>query len=420
MGGGGMGGMGGGGMGGMSGGGMGGTAEIIIILSNLIPEVIDPVTGELLSYMVYNPATNQLIAHNVPANLTKLEAQLNELDVTPKQVSIESKFLTISVNDLDKLGFNWNLSQTDLNSRSRRIGDGSFVQDTLNDPSGVFGLQVPNATDLPNYSYDINGDGVSESIPFYTRPDGTSVINNTVTRGVMQALTNPGGLADNTMTLAGVIMDNGDGDMLRVTMNYLNRLSETELLSAPRVTTLNRKPAMIADYSTRVFQTGASTQLQTATSDNNATAGSVTNFEYSSFIDGIGFSVTPAITGGDQVRLWLNPQVNTIDGTDTFTSEVANINGQRSEVSITYPRTRTQSVWTNVIVKDGDTLVLGGMIQDSTTRDQERTPYLADIPVLGFFFRGKNNAVRQSSLLIFVTVDIIDPTGARFFESQAG
>jgi len=66
-------------------------------------------------------------------------------------------------------------------------------------------------------------------------------------------------------------------------------------------------------------------------------------------------------------------------------------------------------------VHDGDTLVLGGLVQDKTIHNNQKMPYLADIPLIGFFFRGKSKEVSQSSLLIFVTPDIIDTTGARFF-----
>jgi type II secretory pathway component HofQ len=108
----------------------------------------------------------------------------------------------------------------------------------------------------------------------------------------------------------------------------------------------------------------------------------------------------------------MNPQVTSIDPViDTF----ENVNGG----TVSYPRTTTQAVWTNVIVHDGDTLVLGGTIQDQTNRGEEKVPYLGDIPLLGVFFRGKSKSTRQSSLLIFVTVDIIDPTGARNFETQS-
>lgn len=403
---------GGGGLqGGTGGGGAGafaGQAEIITILQNLVPEVVDPVTSEILSYMVYNPSTNMLIAHNVPSNLKTLEEQLTELDVTPKQVSIEAKFLRVNVADLDAIGFNWTTTQSDLNSRSRRF--------TELDADGN-----PVAIDMPNYSYDVNGDGTADSIPFYNRPDGTNVINNTITQGVLSALASPA-ISDPTFSLSGIITDNADGDNVQVVMNYLDSVSETEVLSAPRVTTLNRKPAMIVDYTSDVFQTGFYPELETTSSEFGAgNLGYTATYEYTTFVDGIGLSVTPSITGGDQVRLWLNPTVTTIDAEagNTFTPEVANLNGAAIEAFISFPQVRMQSVWTNVIVHDGDTLVLGGLVTDETSYEENKVPYLSDLPVLGFFFRGKARSVDQSSLLIFTTVQIIDPTGARYFEPQS-
>jgi len=76
-------------------------------------------------------------------------------------------------------------------------------------------------------------------------------------------------------------------------------------------------------------------------------------------------------------------------------------------------------VWTNVIVRDGDTLVLGGLVTDRSERTEERMPYLASIPILGNLFRGRSETAEQSSLLIFVTTDILDTTGARFFDPGA-
>jgi general secretion pathway protein D len=136
------------------------------------------------------------------------------------------------------------------------------------------------------------------------------------------------------------------------------------------------------------------------------------------FIFGITLSVTPQISGGDQVRLWLNPQVTNKIGEREFPQETI-VDGEVSENSIVLPETSTQAVWTNVIVHDGDTLVLGGLVSDRTTKGQEKLPYVADLPVLGYFFRGKSREVRQSSLLIFVTPEIIDTTGARFFEAES-
>ena len=394
--------------GGAGGSTFGSQIGIITILQNIIPEVRDPNTAEVLSYMDYNPLTNLLIVHNTPSNLLEVERQLTELDITPKQVSIEAKFLTVSVADLDKAGFKWDLTLSDNNNRPREVS--------------------PLATDVtvddePAYEYDINGDNVLETIPFYTRPDGTSVIRNTVTSALLDAMANPG--PEGAFSFTGMILNNDDGDSLGVTFDFLDSLSESELLSAPRVTTMNRKPAVIADLRTEFFVTQIIQNLAVSGGgavSGNAIGGISTQQIPAPFIFGITLSVTPQISGGDQVRLWLNPQVTNKIGEREFPQESVIGTGADATTitnSIIYPETSTQAVWTNVIVHDGDTLVLGGLVSDRTVKGEEKLPYIANLPVLGYFFRGKSREVRQSSLLIFVTPEIIDTTGARFFEAES-
>jgi len=407
------GGLGGGGGGGQQGQDSSGQTELLQILERFVPEVIDPSTGEILSTIIFNPSTNQLMVQNTPTNMEKIEELLYELDRTPKQVSIESKFLTVSVSDLDKIGFSWDIGMSDLNSRRRQLTQPDGTPNVSN------GITAPDGG--PGYQFDINGDGVLETVPLYSRPDGSSVINNTITQGLVRAFASPGtALADGMgFSLSGILTDNGDGDRVGVTLDYLNSLQETELLSAPRVTTMNRKPAVIADFLTQSFVTSAFSDVQAVSGGLGGGAAAVSSNQVfpESFIFGITFSVTPQISGDNQVRLWLNPQVTTQAGQDTFI-QTSSVNGQIQTQELTIPRVLTQAVWTNVIVNDGDTLVLGGTITDTTTKGREKLPYLADIPVLGYFFRGKSTEVQQKSLLIFVTVDIIDPSGARFFESD--
>jgi type II secretory pathway component GspD/PulD (secretin)/tetratricopeptide (TPR) repeat protein len=383
-------------------------APILDLLQRLIPEVYEASSDEVLSDMIYNPANNMLIVKNTTTNLTHFEKQLAEIDVTPKQVSIEAKFLTVQVDDMDKIGFKWNLSMSDQNNRDRQIADFS---------SGEAGT---SAGDLQPYNFDINGDGVDEEIPFYLRPDGSNVIRNKISSSVIDAVTSPGP-ADSTFSIVSNIIDNADGDKLGVTFDYLDSLDETELLSAPRVTTMNRKPAVIADFTTEYFVTAIETQvLQSA--GNLAGAGTTAltqNVIPTPFNFGISLSVTPQIRDNDQIRLWLNPEVRERLGEKEFTTTSV-VGDQTIENQLFLPTTKMQSVWTNVIVHDGDTLVLGGLVQDKTVKGEERMPYIADIPVIGFFFRGKSRIVEQSSLLIFVTPDIIDTTGARFFDLGSG
>ncbi|GMV99100.1 MAG: hypothetical protein AMXMBFR84_02390 [Candidatus Hydrogenedentota bacterium] len=386
-------------------GGFQGQAELLTILQSAIPEIVEPFTDEVLSWMIFNPTTNQLIVHNTPSNLKKMEAMIQDLDITPKQVSIEAKFLAISVTDLDKIGFTWDLTLSDQNSRNRVI-------DAIETPG------VSDADGNPGYFADVNGDGSNEILPFYTRPDGTNVINNTVSTLTGTGAVNPG--PDGTFDLNAVILQNEDGDQLSVMMDYLNSLTETELLSAPRVTTMNRKPAVIADILTQTFQTQVFQEIIVSDSGfgGGETTASVQQPQFSTFTFGIVLSVTPQISGSNQVRLWLNPQVTTQQGQDEFIA-TSTVDGNTQTATIRFPRVSIQSVWTNVIVNDGDTLVLGGLITDRTTRGKTKMPYVADIPVIGYFFRGKSTEITQSSLLIFTTVNIIDPTGARFFEAGA-
>ena len=375
--------------------GLGG--DVLTLLERLVPQVYEPYSDELLSDMIYNPANNMLIVKNTPTNLEEFEKQLAEIDITPKQVSIEAKFLTIRLEDLKKIGFNWDATLSDQNMRSRKIDE------------------LANRT----YNYDINGDGTDERIPFYTRPDGTPTIANTITDATIGALINPPSSAEPTFSILGNILKNEDGDKLSVTFDYLDGLDESELLSAPRVTTMNRKPAVIADFATEYFISQISTEVYANIGYGYGNSGATTSFVQNvipqPYNFGIALSVTPQIRDNNQVRLWLNPEVRTKTGSKTFQQKQI-ISDQEIVNEINLPTTSWQAVWTNVIVHDGDTLVLGGLVQDQSSKGTQKMPYVADIPVIGFFFKGTKREAKQSSLLIFVTPDIIDSTGARFFD----
>ena len=375
-------------------------SDLLSMLERLVPPVYEPYTNEVLSDMIYNPMNNMLIVKNTPSNLDAFEKQLAQIDVTPKQVSIEAKFVTIRLNDLKKIGFKWDASLSDKNNRRRPI---------------------PILQQNGFYNYDINGDGVDERVPFYTRPDGSSVYNNTFTDATIGGLINPASTASPTFSILGNIINSGDGDKLSLTLDYLDSIGESELLSAPRVTTMNRKPAVIADFTTEYYVSAIYTDIY-QNYYGGVSGGNTTNFINrvipQSYNFGISLSVTPQIRDNDQVRLWLNPEVRTRIGQKTF-QQTQVINGSELTNEFVLPTTSWQAVWTNVIVHDGDTLVLGGLVQDQTSKATDKMPYLADIPVIGFFFQGKSKETKQSSLLIFVTPQIVDSTGARFFNVGA-
>jgi type II secretory pathway component GspD/PulD (secretin) len=378
-------------------GDLGGVPIIIQLLRRLKRDfdTYEPRTNELLSDMIYNPLTNQLIVTNTPKKLDDLERLLSQIDKLPQQVSIESRFLTVRTTDLDKVGFRYDLTVSNENNRPRPI---SGLEDGT-------------------YGYDVNGDGTDEEVPFYTRPDGTSVFRDLSLGSVIEAAANPGPAGN--FSLTGILRDNADGDQLQVTFDFLNQLTESELLSAPRVTTMNGRPAFITDEVLETFATGVLTEIETSEAGfgGSPVASLTESLEFTTYRFGVGLAVTPLVVAGENIRLWVKPEVATPTGEKTFTQR--SVQGDTVITStLTYPTTSFQNIHTNVIVHDGDTLVLGGLVTDNTSSGNEKLPYLADVPVLGWFFRGKSREVRQSSLLIFVTPTIIDPSGARVLGAQ--
>jgi type II secretory pathway component GspD/PulD (secretin) len=296
---------------------------------------------------------------------------------------------------LDKEGFQWDVTTSDRNNRVQPL-------DNLVEES---------------YNYDVNGDGTPEQIPFYRRPDGSSVINNTVTESIIGAITSPG--PPGSFNWSGVITDNEDGDSISVVFDYLNSLEESELLSAPRVTTMNQKPAAIVDLREEYFVSQVFNQVSQATGGFGAQPTTVVSQQKipQLFLFGITLSVTPQISE-NQVRLWLNPQVTTKVG-QTVIPQSMFVDDREVTDLLILPESSVQAVWTNVIVNNGDTLVLGGLVTDRSVKGEERFPYLSDIPLLGYFFRGQSSEIRQSSLLIFVTPTINDTTGAEYYNDDS-
>jgi len=299
------------------------------------------------------------------------------------------------------MGVSWGGQLSDLDQRPRLLTDaeGNIIQDT--------------------HSVVIDADGNEVSVPWYTNADGTSVLNNSFSRGVIDladALVS--GMGRN-FAITALLRKNEDGDFISATIEFLSQLEHSELLSAPKVIALNRKPAMFADVQTEYFDFFRQTQIVgSGFFFGGATSpGIVENVMPTAWIFGITLSVTAQIGKGEQIRLWVNPQVIDKVGEKKFTSR-SFTQGVEVESTQTVPTTDVKAVWSNVIVHDGDTLVLGGMVTDEELERIEKLPWLADLPLVGRLFKGTGKTSQQRSLLIFVTPTIIDTTGAKFFEAE--
>ena len=119
--------------------------------------------------------------------------------------------------------------------------------------------------------------------------------------------------------------------------------------------------------------------------------------------------VKPSVNKDNFITLAVKPEISNKVGDQPFTFAGA---------TVTSPVIDTRSLDSNVLIKSGDTLAIGGLLQDEVTKARSKVPLLGDIPILGYFFQEKLNARVKRNLLVFVTPTIIDQHYGTGLEDQ--
>jgi len=298
--------------------------------------------------------TNMVIIRDLPAFVDKAKSLIADLDTATPQVEIEARIVVTSRNFTRDIGIQWGFGA----EASPRYGN-------------TTGLAFPN-------SIVVNGNGVQ----------------NTTNPGIQADQLGPGGLSSaagigqpargyavNLPATAansgiGISMGNILGSFnLDVALTALEQQGRGRLLSTPKVTTQNNQSAEIKQ--------GVQIPIQTL-ANNTVTV---------TFKDAVlTLKVTPQITEAGTVILNLEVENNSAD----FSNRVNGI-----------PPINTQSAKTIVLVKDGQTAVVGGIYQSQESVNEDRTPYLSNIPIFGYLFRRKGTATKNNELLLFITPRIV-------------
>jgi len=172
-----------------------------------------------------------------------------------------------------------------------------------------------------------------------------------------------------------------NGDILDLELSALEQENKAEIIASPRITTLNQQTAYI-EQGTEVPYVESSSSGATSVSFKKAV---------------LSLEVTPQITPDNKLILDLVITQDSVGDTiSTGTGEVVSIN--------------TQEIATQVLVDNGETLVLGGIYQQEVTSSTKKVPLLGDIPYLGYFFRSTSQDNKKAELLIFVTPRIVMQT----------
>lgn len=339
-----------------------------IKVDNARTMVAGVIAAEKRNGSVYaDPANNLIIVTDVPSAMQDIEKFINQIDRKPKQILIEAKLVEVNLNSGFSLGISWGA----YGGSSSNIG-------------GQNGLNYFGSGSSSNQNYNNSGIVTSGLVTPY---DGSQTIysptpNNGSSNGTGVSFPSIANEVTGAAFRFGRITDSYSLD---VKISAAQQNGKVKVLSDPKVATLNNVPAKI----------NIQTSIPWTTTDITQGAASVQSQKVSYTNTGISLDVTPTVNADGKVTMVLNPRVSQVASTIATAAGGA-------------PGVDSREASTTVIVSDGETVVIGGMIYDNSADTVYKVPLLGDIPLLGWFFKKKATTRQRLELLIFVTPKIID------------
>ncbi|RDL44777.1 type II secretion system protein GspD [Marinomonas piezotolerans] len=282
------------------------------------------------TFVQADESTNALVISAEPNVMVDIQSVLNELDTPRAQVLVEAIIVEVKMEGSESLGFQW-----------------------------LFGDASESTTPVVGTNFTTGGNSLTEIASGVVT--GTPTLSNGLT--------------------AGVASFNSDGDLnLAGILQAIESSSNANLLSTPKIMTLDNQTSKILVGETRPFQTGGY-------ADSSSNAFVTTTREDI----GLTLEVTPHINAGDEVRM----EVSQI------------VEAASPEASSLGTITTKREIETTVIAGNRKTIVLGGLIEDNIVEIQQKVPLLGDIPVIGALFRSTSYENQKKNLLVFIRPTIL-------------
>lgn len=374
----------------------------------------------------YLASSSKLLVKNTQSNLDLIDSLVEvSLATPPSQVEIESRFLEVTQDNLQELGFDWLVGSFNLAGGSGVYGGGGTVGNQAGQAnSGNYPFVSSSGTPTGAMSVDGSGNVTSGNVTAGNRT-GSAAITANALDGLLFG--SPAGPAAGVLALAGVFTN----PQFQVVLRAVNQQKGIDLVSAPKVTVTSGRKALInitrrfpypQDYSPPTVPAN-----QGQGSINPATPATPTSFQTRDC--GVQLEVEPTVgPDGYTIELALSPQVTEFEGFVNYGSPISTVApvylgvgaattpiGTRS-VQITanvidQPVFSVRQVDTQVTLYDGQTVVLGGLMREDVQKVQDKTPIMGDLPLVGSLFRSSANQRIKRNLLIFVTAGLLDPSG---------
>ncbi len=316
-------------------------------MSRLDDSGTGPRNNSSTSTIEADEGTNALIITADADEMAALEAVIARLDIRRAQVLVEAIIVEMELVDGQELGLQW-----------------LFAND-----SGAYG---------GNISTSVTQQGRNRALAEAILPDDAAS-NDIGIRPLAGALSQIPGT-----TLGWGVVD--ESVTMTVILNALESQGNANILSTPSLLTLDNEEAYITVGQQVPFVTGSYTSTGTA----NGASNPFQTIQRENV--GISLQVTPQVNEGDSVVLDIVQEVSSISQQVLVASDVI---------------TNERKIETKVLVRDGDIVVLGGLVKDEVQDSQQGVPVLSSIPLLGRLFRNDVVSVTKSNLVVFIRPTIV-------------
>ncbi len=321
-------------------------------LANLVPSDMGPIS--------YDEETHQLSLTAIPERLDEIDAIIKKWDVKPRQVQIDAYLVAASTNIARSLGINWHYFD-EQDGRSFAVQSGSAI---------------PDYTSTPERGQRVTVGDLPYRVPLYSIWTGQPIRD----------------------AAGNIVLDpEFKGSRLSSVLDYLDRQGDVQILSRPRVTVLDGETATFENTEEKPYQQGGYSDYGLI-GTTNPNYNRVIPLQVQFITVGTILEVTPRVTEEDNILLEVKAEDSTAE------DKIVTVGDQKS----TIPSKRQSKAETRVMIRDEQTLVIGGLRSVSLTDDATRVPVLGDVPLLGRLFRSTSKDHRQREFLIFLTPTIVD------------
>ncbi|MFG6442568.1 secretin N-terminal domain-containing protein [Roseateles sp. LKC17W] len=318
--------------------------------------------------VITSPQTGTVAVRAMPEELRHVEAWLKATRIAvERQVMLEAKIVEVELREGYQSGIDWS-----------RVGERGAIGQTSANPSTPSGVNsiinplVSNTRGLPTLSSGTQSPSWPDLIPLPSAGGGTFGL--ALARGGFQAL-----------------------------LSFVESHGDTQILSSPRIATLNNQKAVLKVGTDDYFITGISgSNSGTSTGTNGNTTNQIPTLTLTPFFSGIALDVTPQIDAADMITLHIHPSVSAV------TEKVKQVDlGEVGNFRLPLASASVNESDTVVRIPDGHIVAIGGLMQMESSRRGSGLPGADANPLTSTLFGNRANSGRKRELVVLIKPSII-------------